>query len=249
MRLFHFVGLLQSATSIKSTEEPGQLHCMQASLLSQWCPNISSQPKMAPRGSKGKTPDRSTAWSTFDWDPRGFWVATRLDANGRVQYDYRYPEGAQAAQDQQNTPRSPGPNVFNTADIQYSTTTSTNDTDYGNYGYAGSENNDVYITSNDSVSSYAKVSEYDVPSTSTTGGTFRTMNDVSVSDPESVSTVRYSTATTNPSYVVSPTYSIAPQPPEDTKACVTQSFGDLTITNTSTSLQQGKHTPHQNFFE
>jgi hypothetical protein len=44
------------------------------------------------RHGKEKEIDRSSPWSEYEWDARGFWVSSRSDHNGAVEYHYRYPE-------------------------------------------------------------------------------------------------------------------------------------------------------------
>lgn len=45
--------------------------------------------------SKGKGQDRSTQWSGWDWDIRGFWVSSRFNSHGEVEYKYEYPQSQQ----------------------------------------------------------------------------------------------------------------------------------------------------------
>ncbi|KAH8591810.1 hypothetical protein B0O99DRAFT_690358 [Bisporella sp. PMI_857] len=76
---------------------------------------------MAPKDSKGKSTDLSSPWSEWIWtngdadSPSGFWYASRYNAQGELEYDYRYPETTQSGESPQGTqsvPRSPGPNVI-----------------------------------------------------------------------------------------------------------------------------------------
>ena len=183
---------------------------------------------MAPRGSKGKAIDMSTAWSEFEWDERGYWIASRLDASGEREYDYRYPE-VQTPQNQQNTPRSPGPNVLNNTDNYYPPILSTTDTSYGAYSVA---TNASYITSSDSVSRYGKAPGYNVDLTSHGSGTLQALSEYVPSDTESEATVRNATPTSNPSYV---SYSTVPQayPTTTATADVTQAFGGMALAGPS----------------
>jgi hypothetical protein len=68
---------------------------------------------MAP---KGKAIDRSSSWSDFTWDERGYWYASRYGPTGEVEYDYRYPETTtQTEEQEQATPRTPGENILSEA--------------------------------------------------------------------------------------------------------------------------------------
>jgi hypothetical protein len=187
---------------------------------------------MAPRGSKGKATDRSTAWSDFEWDERGYWIASRLDASGKTEYDYRYPEGAQTPENRQNTPRSPGPNVINNTDIYYAPITSTTDTSYGAYS---AETNASYITSSESVSGYGKVPGYNVDPTSHAGGALQALSEYVPSDTESEATVRHATPTGNPPYAPKLSYSTVPQayPTTIATAEVMQAFDGMAIAGPS----------------
>ncbi|TVY85290.1 hypothetical protein LSUE1_G001296 [Lachnellula suecica] len=62
--------------------------------------------------SKGKGVDKSTSWSEWTWDSRGYYYSSRYGSEGQLQYDYRYPESTQTSQQQQQTPRTPGDNVI-----------------------------------------------------------------------------------------------------------------------------------------
>ena len=91
--------------------------------LLEWYLNTSSLPNMAHRDRKGKTVDRSTrstGWSELIWDDRGFWFKSRTNSAGETEYDYRYPEGAQTPEQQQTTPRFPGPNIITSPNTYYS---------------------------------------------------------------------------------------------------------------------------------
>jgi hypothetical protein len=65
---------------------------------------------MASKGRKGKSTDKTTAWSQETWDERGYYVSYRYGANGEPEYNYRYPEEQEAPDPQ--TPRSPGQTPF-----------------------------------------------------------------------------------------------------------------------------------------
>jgi len=111
---------------------------------------------MAPKkGSKGKSIDKSTDWSEFIWDDRGYWFSSRLDSSGQPEYDYRYPDAPQTAQQQQTIPRSPGPNVVSSGGIYDSSVVSGGDSTYpgqGNVTYPASSistaGSPVYANSN-----------------------------------------------------------------------------------------------------
>jgi hypothetical protein len=77
---------------------------------------------MAP---KGKAIDRSSPWSEYVWDDRGYWYASRYGPTGDVEYDYRSPETTtQTAEQEQATPRTPGENVLSGAASSAWTTSS-----------------------------------------------------------------------------------------------------------------------------
>jgi hypothetical protein len=198
-------------------------------VLLEWHPSVSHKPNMAPKGSKGKATDRSTDWSEYEWDQRGYWISTRLDKYGEKEYDYRYPEVAQTSQEQQNTPRSPGPNVLNTTDYKYATTKSSSDTSYGSYG---SEINSSYITS-----SYGKAPLYDIAPTSYAPGTTQPLNEYVSSDTESVAT---ETPIRSPLYVSQPKYSSTPQTHQTTEpGDMTNAFANINLAGPSTTTEQG----------
>ncbi|KAH7348831.1 hypothetical protein BKA65DRAFT_268549 [Rhexocercosporidium sp. MPI-PUGE-AT-0058] len=52
---------------------------------------------------RGKTTDRSTSWSEWSWDGRGFWISSRSNEFGVQEYEYRYPEASL-----ERTPRTLG---------------------------------------------------------------------------------------------------------------------------------------------
>jgi hypothetical protein len=91
---------------------------------------------MAPKD-RGKSIDRSTAWSEFVWDESGqFWWASRSGPSGETEYDYRYPETEQTHQQRQETPRFPGPNIITGDDPPYNAASSTGEeTNYENSDY------------------------------------------------------------------------------------------------------------------
>jgi len=60
---------------------------------------------------KGKGVDKSGPWSQWVWDDRGYYYSSRYGPGGELEYDYRYPE-AKTPQQEQQTPRTPGENVF-----------------------------------------------------------------------------------------------------------------------------------------
>jgi hypothetical protein len=91
---------------------------------------------MAPKD-RGKSIDRSTAWSEFVWDESGqFWWSSRLGPSGQAEYDYRRPETQQTHQQRQETPRSPGPNIITGDDPPYNAASGTGgETNYENSDY------------------------------------------------------------------------------------------------------------------
>ncbi|KAM3068127.1 hypothetical protein ACMFMG_011176 [Clarireedia jacksonii] len=42
-------------------------------------------------GGKGKDQAQSTSWSQWEWDTRGFWISSRTNSNGAIEYQYEYP--------------------------------------------------------------------------------------------------------------------------------------------------------------
>jgi len=66
---------------------------------------------MPNESSKGKGVDRSSAWSQWTWDDRGYYYSSRYGPSGELVWAFRYPE-AKTPQQEQRTPRSPGENVF-----------------------------------------------------------------------------------------------------------------------------------------
>ncbi|TVY30732.1 hypothetical protein LHYA1_G000398 [Lachnellula hyalina] len=59
---------------------------------------------------KGKAVDKSTPWSEWCWDTRGYYYSSRHGPTGVREYSYRYPELTTTQQQQQQTPRTPGEN-------------------------------------------------------------------------------------------------------------------------------------------
>jgi hypothetical protein len=72
---------------------------------------------------KGKAVDKSSAWSEFSWDDRGYWYAHRYGPTGEVEYDYRYIETTtQTEEQEQATSRTPGENILSEATSSTPTT-------------------------------------------------------------------------------------------------------------------------------
>lgn len=68
---------------------------------------------MAARGGskKGKAVDMSTAWSEWNFDDRGFWVSSRCNPAGELEYSYRYDtQQAQITSNPAAVPRTTNPN-------------------------------------------------------------------------------------------------------------------------------------------
>lgn len=65
---------------------------------------------MDDHASQGQGLSQSTEWSGWIWDDRGYWYSSRTGPTGLQEYAYRYPE--------QETPRTPGLTVFDTATNQ-----------------------------------------------------------------------------------------------------------------------------------
>ncbi|KAL5322342.1 hypothetical protein ACEPPN_010315 [Leptodophora sp. 'Broadleaf-Isolate-01'] len=63
---------------------------------------------MASYNASSKSTDNSSPWSDWSWDARGFWVSSRRDPSGALEYDYKYSETtAQTPRQEQATPRTP----------------------------------------------------------------------------------------------------------------------------------------------
>jgi hypothetical protein len=100
---------------------------------------------MAP---KGKAIDKSSPWSEYAWDDRGYWYSSRYGPTGEVEYDYRYPETTtQTAEQEQATPRTPGENVLSGAASSTWTTSSEAAIDQN----SPTEAQNVYTTSSPAV--------------------------------------------------------------------------------------------------
>jgi hypothetical protein len=76
---------------------------------------------MASSHRHGKERDRSTPWSAWTWDPRGYYFASRYGPSGDIEYDYRYPDSGR----DQTVPRTPaqGPIAITTSSYQASSDT------------------------------------------------------------------------------------------------------------------------------
>ena len=66
-------------------------------------------------GRKGKAIDRSSPWSEYDWDDRGFWFCSRYNENGDIEYKYQYAESTEPTPEERaSTPRfNPNPTSVN----------------------------------------------------------------------------------------------------------------------------------------
>ncbi|TVY13980.1 hypothetical protein LARI1_G008742 [Lachnellula arida] len=60
---------------------------------------------------KGKAVDKSTPWSEWCWDARGYYYSSRSGPTGVLEYSYKYPDST-TPQQQQQTPRTPGENLL-----------------------------------------------------------------------------------------------------------------------------------------
>jgi hypothetical protein len=63
---------------------------------------------------KGKGIDRSTLWSEFAWDERGYWFSTRYNSSGELEYERAYPKNTS---EPESTPRTLDVERENTEDI------------------------------------------------------------------------------------------------------------------------------------
>ena len=204
---------------------------------------------MAPKD-RGKSIDRSTAWSDFVWDENGqFWWACRLGPSGQTEYDYRYPETEQTHQQKQETPRSPGPNIITGDDLQDNSSSGNAEETI----YEVPENSDYNVASVGSAgtSLYQSTSNYQVttakcyiPSTSagfqesTTSSSYGN----SFSNPLSKTTSSTGSFNSFGSSPASPRTSHAlPDKEYDASSEITQNMGGLTFSPQPTIQEQGLH--------
>jgi hypothetical protein len=198
---------------------------------------------MAPKD-RGKSIDRSTAWSEFEWNESGrFWWASRLGPSGESEYDYRYPETEQTHQQKQETPRSPGPNLITSDVQQYSTASeTTEETNYEvpepssfNVASVGSAGTSIY----QDTSNY-KVTNYYTPSTSgdfqgpTTSPSLENNYSNPLSKTHSSGSSRSSPASPRTNYALS-------DKEHDTSGEITRTMGGLTFSTQPTIPEQGLH--------
>jgi len=198
---------------------------------------------MAPKD-RGKSIDRSTAWSEFEWDQSGqFWWASRLGPSGATEYDYRYPETEQTHQQRQETPRFPGPDIITRDDPPYNAASSTGEeTNYENSNYnvasVGSAETGVYQnTPNYEVAT----TKYYIPSTSgdLQGSTTSSSFGNNLSTPLSKT---YSSTGSSDSFGTSPTsprtsYVLSNQ--EYNTSEITRNMGGLSFSPQPTIPEQG----------
>jgi hypothetical protein len=194
---------------------------------------------MAPKD-RGKSIDRSTAWSEFVWDESGqFWWSSRLGPSGQTEYDYRYPETEQTLQQKQETPRSPGPNIITSDEPQYNAASETaEETNYdvsedSNYNMArgGSAGTSLYQSTPNYQVTTAK---YYIPSTS---GDFQGSATSSSFGNSFLSKTTSSTGSFD-SYGSSPTSGV-PDKEYDASGEITRSMRSLTFSPPPTIQEQG----------
>ncbi|KAK0118618.1 hypothetical protein ONS95_007502 [Cadophora gregata] len=61
---------------------------------------------MASYNAPSSSTDKSSSWSDWTWDQRGFWVSSRYGPSGTVEYDYKFSETPQTSKQDQATPRT-----------------------------------------------------------------------------------------------------------------------------------------------
>jgi hypothetical protein len=203
---------------------------------------------MAPKD-RGKSIDRSTAWSEFEWDEsRQFWWSSRLGPSGQAEYDYRYPETPQTHQERQETPRSPGPNLI-TGDVQqYNVASGTvEETNYEvpensdfNVASVGSAGTSLYQDTNYKVTN----TKYYTPSISGDfqGSTTSSSLGNNLSSPLSKAYSTPGSYGSSGSSLASPRTSHAlPDKEYDASAEITRDLGGLVFSRQPTIQEQGLH--------
>ncbi len=72
-------------------------------------------------GRAGKSRDLSSAWSEFTWNEGGYWISSRYNESGKIEYTRRYPENTEPTTEQRaSTPRST-PDPTKTFGVSYAT--------------------------------------------------------------------------------------------------------------------------------
>ena len=95
---------------------------------------------------KGKSQDRSTQWSDYQWDNRGFWFSSRLNASGEEEYEYRYPEPPKTTEQQQATPRYTGPDIISSNSERQRNSSSSGGLPLPSHDTAAAAGRPIYMT-------------------------------------------------------------------------------------------------------
>jgi hypothetical protein len=205
-----------------------------------------------PNGSsKGKGVDKSSSWSQWQWDDRGFYVASRYGPSGSLEYDYRYPNTQQTPQQEQQTPRTPGESVI----IDSGSAVPPSSGGTGGRGYAAQEGN--YSGTTERASANTVTSGYNSrPATSyTSSDAYYTIAAAagSQSSSSTAANISYSPQGTRsassasntgsfnsfPSPVASPKSDyVSSSKSYDVPSDVTASFGGMTISNVPSTIRE-----------